>query len=360
MPEPAVPLSVQPSEEVFLRLARSLVGLSPPSTGVDVLVERHRPVELGSNAMTALKEILSKGLLLALVRRGGHASRRSTRSDGSASKRGRLWERHPPPDLRFSAATMDLLRALHEQPLGEVDIGSEEDAPPLTAADEAFYLLAATACAAVAPGGVRRLVVAGRSGLVRAAFPLAFATSTRAADFTRLCDGAYAIVVEAMRSLLASHVFGIDAERRTFRDPALASRVATAIERGPRAFVERCIAAKRPDLGLFVLDGVRRLLEARAAGGSEYFVVRAAPGATLEQRQQLARGIVPLFETALRYRAVASAAQASGFVDEDYDASQALLEQLEPWIGGDFDRAASVVRELSSFGGESGILQKRS
>src|SRR5687767_11090642 len=128
MPEPAAPLRVHPSEEAFLRLARSLVGLSSPAAGVDILVERHRPAQLGASAMVALKEILAKGVLLAMVRRGGHAPKRSVRADGSASKRGRLWERHSPPELRFSAATMDLLRALHEHPLGEVDIGAEDDA----------------------------------------------------------------------------------------------------------------------------------------------------------------------------------------------------------------------------------------
>lgn len=359
MVEPTPLLRVHPSEETFLRLARSLVGLSSPATGVDVLVERHRTVALGESAMVALKEILAKGLLLAMVRRGGHAPRRSVRPDGSASKRGRLWDRHPPPDLAFSAATMELLRALHENPLGEVDIGSEEKAAPLTAADEAFYLLAATTCAAVAPGGLKKLAIAGRSALVQIAFPLSFSTPPRAADVQRLCEGSHAIVVESMRSLLASHVFGIDAERRLLKAPGAASGVAAAIGRGPGAFVERAIAAKRPDLALFVLDAVHRLLQARAAGGPQTFAIRAAPGATLEQRQELARGIVPLFEAALRYRGVAAAAQAAGFVDEDYDASQAILEQLEPWVAGGFDRAAAVVRELSSFGAESGIVQKR-
>ncbi len=356
-PAPIEPLPVRASEAAFLRFVRSLVGLAPPAVALQAIAEPHPKIELGPNGARCLRDILAKGVLHALVR-GGSAPRRTLREGGAASPRARLWERHDPPRLPIGAATMDLLRTIYERrpPTASELAEPEGGRRDLEAGDEVVFLLATEVL--VRRGGSASVPAAcGRSRLVSLAFP--FVAHARGSALTRaeLTAGALSVLLEALRPRIAAALASGDRERRSARAIALTADEAYA--RGPAAFVRACIEAGRPDLGLPVLDAALAIVRERRGGGATFWACATPPSARLAERQRVARGVVPLFEAVLSFRSVERRARASRFVDDDYEAAQAILSEIEIALsagGAGFDGIDAAVRELSSFDAGSGIV----
>lgn len=337
-------VAVYEDEALFLRLTRALLGFSPIAAARDVLEDPHRRVELSPNGLHVLKDLLAKGVVRALVRGGGYRTRRGP------GPRGRLWERHEPFALRFSSATMDLLRGAFEYAITDAQRWTRARPEELTMADEVVFF-----CVARALRQCRRTTrMRGfeASSLVRIGFALDFDDLPAPPRFERFLEGSGALVVEALSRDLAVAVVDTERERRTLTTLDRARLAADAIARGPSAFVSSCIKANRLDLGLFMLEAVRQILSEMGSGaGPTRFSVRAV---ALSDRQRIMRGGLSLFESALLYRTIANRARAVGFVDDGYEEAQSLLSRLEPWTEGGFERVDLAVRELSSYVEASG------
>lgn len=354
----SAPVVVRSSEAGALSIASAAMGLSPASAAGPALTGSAGTLALGSDALSVLASILASGAISSLVRGGGDTVRRSLTGAGGATKKGRLWERHRPPELQFSAATWALLRALCERPIHELS-RAEPAASGLTPADELFYLGAADTCAAL---GLQRAVAAPvftPSRLVRAAYPREQRAPLAAAEAASLLEGAGAIVLEGSRRRLAARVFAADVERRAEARADEAEAIACSFACGPRALAEAAVAAGRPDLGDFLLEGVERLLSARASAGPEHWSAGVPRGAALSARQRWVEGALAWLDGALLFQRVADRARSVGFVDDGYEAAQATLQLLEPWTQGGFERAAAARREVSSFALGSGIVAGR-
>lgn len=354
-PSPPDPALVRPDEAGPLLIASAAMGLTPRAVAGPALSAKNASLALGPDAMWLLLTTLSRGAVRALVRGGGTLPRRTLEPGGGASARGRLWERHAPPSLRFSAATWTLLAMLYQHPVH--DLGRAEPAPGLlTPADELFFLGAAETCAAC---GFQRAVgapVFTGSTLVRAAFPREQRWSLESAGAAPLFAGAGAVVLDGCRARLAGRVAAADKERRGAARPAESEAIALSIASGPAALASLAVATGRPDLGAFVLDAVATILDERASSGPELWSSAVRPDGPLAERQRLVQGVLPLLDTALAFQRVAARARAVGFVDDGFEAAQATRELLEPWLESGFERAAAAHREVSSFGHGSGIV----
>lgn len=334
-------VAVYEDEALFLRLTKAMLGFAPMAAARDVLDDPHRRLELSPNGLEVLKDLLAKGVVRALVRGGGYRAQRS----GANTGRGRLWERTTPIELKFSPATMELLRGAFEHAASDNQRWTRARAQDLTLADEVVFF-----CVARSLRQCRRTTRHHgfeASSLTRIAFPLDFDDLTTQPDYLRLLSGAGAQVVLALARDLALAIVETERERRTLPTLERAVRAHDALARGPAAFVVQCIAAQRLELGLFLLEAVRLLLAELGSGaGPTRFSVRAVP---LSDRQRIVRGAMPLFEAALLYRSIASRARAVGFLDDGYEQAQAMLSNLEPWLEGGFDRVELAVRELTSY-----------
>ncbi|NUO50726.1 MAG: hypothetical protein HOV80_17890 [Polyangiaceae bacterium] len=123
---------------------------------------------------------------------------------------------------------------------------------------------------------------------------------------------------------------------------------ARAIRRGPIAFVRSAVESGRPDLGFFILEGLRTLLDGPGGADPTSWMSRGAAHLALSTRQELTRSATVWFEAVELYADVAKRARAVGFVDDGFDRAQFLLTALEPYGGGRAAQVESLTRALTT------------
>lgn len=337
--------SLAPSEVEVVQLTRALVGLLPSRAALDILGRPRARVSIGRSAIALLEDSLRKGFVRALARRGGGLPRRHLDGAGGVTKRGRLWERTAPSPLVVSARSGALLEWLLTSSI-TVTPATRTIVGPLTAGDELFFFLAAERLVELGLGETLGRGPFASSTLVKLAFPIQLGPTKH--------DVASALVDEPMRLLvlglerdLSSKIFATEQLRRATIQEAAVLEAEEAVRTGPARFATSAITVGRPDLGLFVLRGIEKLLEASSADVSAWMPA-VSPTLALSRRERLARSASVWLEVVDAYKRVAKRAAARSFVDDDYDASELLLGELEPWTSRGFQRADALGRSLSS------------
>lgn len=320
-------ITLHPSEADVIQVARSIVGLLPGRAAVDLLATRRKRPALRPDAIEVLEDSLRKGLIRSLVRRGGGQRARFFDMEGGVSERGRVWERHAPPPLRVTAATTHLLAYLVASDLG-APTTPKRGPPPLALGDEVFFYLAAERCL---EAGFERTLAAypfASSALATLAFPVHVGAGS-APRFGTLLEGPGAVAVEALAPDLASKIGLAEGARRRLATTPAVTAATEAIRARTVTFAYAAIECGRPDLGVFVLQGLASLFSAPRGTEPATWAPRAAEPLTLAARQDLARSALVWFEVIDAYRAVHKRARAVRFVDEGFDRAQHLLATLE-------------------------------
>jgi hypothetical protein len=334
-----------PSEVEVVQLTRALVGLLPSRAALDILGRPRARVSVGRAAIALLQDSLRKGFIRALARRGGGLPRRHLDGAGGVTSRGRLFERTAPPALVVSARSGALLEWLLTTSVTATPV-ARSIAGPLTAGDELFFFLAAERLVELGLGEALGRGPFGASTLVKLAFPIQLG-ATKHDVANALQDEPMRLLVLGLERDLCSRIRATEQLRRATTQEAAVLEAEEAIRQGPVRFATAAITAGRPDLGLFVLRGVGSLLEAGAADVSAWMPA-VSPTLALSRRERLARTAGVWLEVVDAYKRVAKRAAARSFVDDDYDANEMLLGELEPWTSRGFHQADALSRSLSS------------
>jgi hypothetical protein len=331
---------VAASEAEMLMLARSMLGAGAPDEVRSLLQQqRAMPAVIGPTALALLREALSKGTIAMLGRAGGWRTDISLATD--PPRRGRLWQRHSPPLLRFGTATWHVLRWLCSEPMHQP--------PPLppgrrSAADELCWYRAAVLLDA---SGYRDAVAAlAGSPLCRLAFPDLMYPSDELPDLSVLCDGAAAVVMEALQGELAERWLAMERHKSRISAAAELERIGLSQEQVLTGFLDAIDRAGRRDLGSFLVDAAHALLRARPA--ARLWIRSLAPGSSLEDRQAAARAAGSFLRAVCRIHGWWQELGTVAFFDEGYEAAQALLARWQLLGRDGFDHAARLVRELDS------------
>ncbi|MCP3102324.1 hypothetical protein LZ198_25975 [Myxococcus sp. K15C18031901] len=340
-------IRVSPSEYALLTLARAVMGPGHYAPVEDLLRDRHaHPARLSPGAARALRDTLSKGTLLSLARTGGW--RRRFHLSTPEGRTGRLWERHAPPPLRFSALCFHTLRWLLEQPLAvHGHLPLDVDAEPTTA-DELFLyrvcrLVMGTACAQ----GVGAQPQFQRSALCRLGFPDLFTEApvrpTPASFAPLLAQGGW--LLEALQDDLALRWRAVEEAKPAVGDPEKLVALGHAQEHVLGAFLGAAEAARRRDLAGFLLDALRPLL---ARPASRWVAGLALSRASLSSRAEASRAAGAGLRALGRLAAWDAEHRAVRFFDDDYDVAQRLLSEWSSMGEAGFRLAAERERELAT------------
>ncbi|OJH42791.1 hypothetical protein [Cystobacter ferrugineus] len=341
-------MSVSPSEHALLSLARAIVDSGQYASVEDLLLTRREvPPKLGPRALHVLRDLLAKGVVLALVRRGGWRRQRHLH-DGQGVE-GRLWQRHAAPPLHFSSACVRTLQWLTSQPLGRLDREPLEVVEPLTLADELFlylccHLVAGTPCGP----SVGAQPLFRHSALCRLGFPELLGAPPpgfNASAFTPLLVDK-GLVLEALQADLARRWLRIEESKRRVSEPADMVALGSAQEAVLSAFLEALEAARRRDLAGFLLEAGRGLVGRPAT----LWVEGLSPLASLRARAEASRAAGAWLRSLARLARWDSEHRAVRFFDDDYDAAQFLLSQWSAFGEAGFRLAAERERALSSLG----------
>ncbi len=332
------------AEAELTEVVRSIVGLSGRAA-FDLLARPRPRPKVRRQVLAVIGDTIQKGIARALIRRSGGRRIRSLGADGSVRAKARIWEQSDPPQLVIGAASAHLLDHLLT---ADLDISEIPAAPPprLSVGDEVFYYLAAERCLEAGFLSAMTSAPFGASALASLAFPVQI--GPRAHGFDALLLGSGAQVVLALSPDLATKTRLAERARCACDGPASVLQATDALRQLPAAYALRAIERGRPDLGLFVLEGIATLLDAPHAADPTTWMPRAARTLTLAARQELAQGALVWLEVIDAYRRLLADARAVRFIDEDFERAQFLLDVLEPWSGVRATRTDSLRRALTS------------
>jgi hypothetical protein len=338
--------SVSPSEHALLTLARAIVG-SGQYASVEELLRTRRtvPAKLGPSAIHVLRDLLAKGVVLSLIRRGGW--RRQRHLHAGQGVEGRLWQRHTAPALHFSPLCVRTLQWLTAQPLGHPDCLPLEAEEPLTLADELFlylccHLVAGTHCGPSL--GAQPLF--RRSALCRLGFPELLGAPPpgfNASAFTPLLADK-GLVLEALQADLARRWLRLEESKRLISEPSDMVALGSVQEAVLSAFLEALEAAQRRDLAGFLLEAGKALVDRPAT----QWVEGLSPRASLRARAEAAQAAGVWLRMLARLARWDAEHRAVRFFDDDYDAAQLLLSQWNAFGEAGFRLAAERERALAS------------
>jgi len=339
--------AVAASEHDLLVLARGLI--EGDSAEVSAMLYRQR--ELPPAISTTCAELLGDTLAHvwpALWRRGGTRPEPGGQAgafEGGGAGRGRIWERHAPVGLGFSAATLRLLRWLLAMPL-VAPVASLQPlaAESLAVGDQVMVYLALEAAA----GSPAQATIAAQP-LVRAA-PLAwlgFAELFRDGAppaLGSLCRGAGAIVVESLTGDLARHWRTVELSKRAIEAPDKLIALGAAQDAMLGGFMAACDQHHRRDLAGFVIDAAAPLL----ARGIAPVPARLDPNASLASRSAARVAAGALLRGVMTWARWDEAHRGVRFIDDDYAMAQRLLARFEVIQATGAARAAAWLGELAA------------
>lgn len=345
---------VTTAEAELLAVARALVSPDPLASIEGTLGDPIHVTKIGKTAMAVLKSTLARGSVKMLARLGG--ARPRVRPNTGTPKPTRVFEVRTSPELAFGKYTFELIRWLTVTPLVDRDRDLRPfDAAPTTLGDE---LCAYLALRLVVGGRFERAVASAsgiRTRLSWLGFPRALArwgpppNEPVLAGILSGVDGR--TVVECLSGDLAGRWAASSAwDPDDVLDPDVAVGVGTAERSVLDAFVDEVEGQGRWDLATFLIEAGTRALPQGASARD--VAARAAPRVrsegTLRARTEARRRAGALFRSLVRLGKKRDALALVRFIDDDYDAAQALLSSWEMLDRGGFVRAQGVLSSLDA------------
>jgi hypothetical protein len=338
---------VAASEAELIAIARALIAPGGRDVWPTLAAGRALPAAIGPTCEALFADALALAWP-ALWRRDGGGPRASLTDGGRRVVRGRLWERCAPAPLRFTAATLQLVRWLVASPLGAGTEVAELDAMPLSIGDEVALYLALD----LAAGTAAQRVLA-RQPMTRAS-PLAWLGFAHwmagpPPSFAPRATGAGAVVVDALGRELAARWRAVELGKAALEDPdellAYGRGQAAALD----GFMAACDAAGRRDLAGFVIDAARPLL----ADGERRWPAprRLDPSTSLKARTAARQAAGALLRAVRRWAAWDEQHRGVRFIDDDYEAAQLLLARFEPIGRAGAETAAALLAGLADLAG---------
>lgn len=320
--------------------------------------KRELPSGMGPTSLALLRDTLAKGMVLALILRGGWQRMESL--DEERVLRGRLWQRHAPPPLHLSPFAMHLLRWLVAQPLR-----SDKYEPlvytPVTPADEFLLYLALdlTHQARCAPA-LAEQAAAQSSALCWLGFADVMALGGRRtasavpADisvyaFAPWTSGSGTVFLEALQADLARRWMEMERDKRRLGDPARLIALGRVQDAVLRAYFGAAQGAERRDLCRFIITAARVLMDERSGGQAWQPVL--APGGSLRARSQARRSSVALLRNLRTIKHWADEAASARFFDDEYQAAQMFLRLWQELGEARYWNALVIVSEIESIDG---------
>jgi hypothetical protein len=267
-------------------------------------------------------------------------------------RRGRIWERHTPVGLSFSAATLQLLRWMLAAPLIAPALRRRVSTPPfrvlepspLTVGDQVMVYLALDAVA-----GTPAQAALAAQPLIRAT-PLAwlgFADRLGGEPlvaFDGLCAGAGAIVVEALSDELARRWRAVEESKAAIEAPKALIALGAVQDGVLQSFLAACDRHRRRDLAGFVIDAAAPLLRR----GLAPWPVKLDPSTTLAHRAAARVAAGALLRAVAIWAAWDRSHRGIRFLEDDYPASQLLLGRFEAIGAHGGARAEAWLAELAA------------
>lgn len=330
--------TVTQAESNLLTLARAAVGVIPASDVMRLLVTSvSPPPKLGPSARRVLSDTLARGTVLSLARQGGWHR--------DAGKR--LWERHAPPKLDFTANTVRLLQWMLRTPMAESEPGPLQLQGPLTPAEEVlvvqlFERLKGTGC----EWALARQPAIRSSALMQLAHAAELGRDELDA-VTPLDLSVHAVAVDGLSELMARSWLNAEKQKRDVIPPEQMIQIGDAQTRVLDRFFDVVNKGDQRRLATFLIDGAIEWL-AKPRSPADDYVRSLGTDAPLRDRTEARRMSGAWMRSLARLRAWDQEHRAVCFIDDGYEMAQALVKDWERMGENNFNAAERLVQELDA------------
>jgi hypothetical protein len=353
MSEPAAPKMVSRFEANLLRILRFFLRQVPAEEGLRLVnAKPAQPECLSAAAVHLVRDSLSKGCVLYLVRAGGWRRERFLRR--GLPKYGRLWERSDVPDLalRFSEHALEFLIWVTANKPGEGKPSWQPRLKELTPADQLLLFLAYEAMR-IDPdvaAALRLMAAVTANALVRLTYPEDFAAAQPqpAPDFAPWLIGLGALILEALQPVLLARWLAIERGKGQIGDWSRMLHQGRAEQQVLEKFTAAAESAGRLDLARFLVQALAAVLVTPNlpptfwTGG-----LQGAGPPRLAERLETQRSALSLLRQTERFRRWEERARRAGWDDEDRDAQKFWLGEWERHNGNTIaQRAEQVLHQL--------------
>lgn len=356
-PQPAAGLrTVSKFDHDLLTILRYLLGQIPGRQAFALIqAKQDRPRCLSRNCIELVKDTLSKGLVLHLTRIGGW--RHESFLEREQPIAGRVWNRIPLTErkLVFGEPVLEFLIWLTTDSVDEKN-DKWLSVRDLTAADEFFFAVAfdrlRTDPTVLAALRLRNAFSANPFCWLIA--PGEFiGTGGQAPDFRPLFTGTRAAILECLQPWLTRHWISSERQKGAIVDWTEMQRVARGEAAMLSSIVEGAQAARRPDLALFILRTLSRLMRDRTPDANDWIGgLNVNPPTRLADRLAIQRDALAFLRQAEPFARWDRTARAVGYFDEGYAASQWWKEEYEaangPEIAAKSKRALDQLEPLKT------------
>ncbi|MCA9669531.1 MAG: hypothetical protein KC503_28245 [Myxococcales bacterium] len=345
---------VAASEHRVLSVARALVGQIGADAIEPVLRSSYAmPPKLGSTAMALLEQTLRAGVVLALCRRGGWRRVEHADAEGEV-RRGRMWQRHGPPALRFSPMSVQLCRWLAGEALVTSGATLSWRGKPTLGDQLLLYL----ACDLTLACDVSRRVAVSpafrRSPLCWLGFPDVLsageapeARELDASSFDPFVAGGDGVVVlEALQDDLVARWTRIERLKGRVRKPSALIALGESQRRVLDLLMDSAERYGRRDICAFVIEASAALM--RGPRDPAQWIGNLTRAASLSERQRAREAAGALLAGLERVSSWVEGARGTRFFDDDYALSQLLLRRFEPLGPEGLSRARALRSQLSA------------
>lgn len=352
---PSTPKSVSRFEANLLRIVRFFVKQVPAEQAMRLIHDRiERPKCLSAAAVELVKDSLSKGCVLYLVRAG--AWKRDQFLRNGSPKFGRLWERSPVEQLtlEFSRHALDFLIWATAHRVKEERPSWQTPSDDCTVADRLLFFLAYEAMRGDADlaATLRTSPAFNNNGLVWLTYPNDFAGETLPVPaFDMWLTGPGSFILEALQPVLESRWLEIERTKGQIGDWAQLNQQGQVQGRVIEDFAQAVDAAGRRDLVRFLLAVMARVLSMPDMAPTFWTGgLQGAGPPRLAERLETQRSALAVLRSADRFRNWEQSARQSGYLDEDYAASKFWLGEWERFdfstIAGRAERVLQQIEPL--------------
>lgn len=334
----------------LLRILHAILRHAPAEVAASLIRQRHpRPACLSADAVTLVKEALTKGCVLLLAHDGGWQSEGFLR--GEKAVQGRLWQRTPPEalGLAFSGNTLEFLIWLTATAWEKDKLTDSCQARAETVADELLFALTFIALhkqdfAAY----LRTLGMFRRLPLLWLLHPddLAGERLPARLDWESWTTGLGACILEAWQTKLTARWLEMEQQKGRLVDGAQMRIIGTIQEAVLTGFLAAVEKAGRWDLARFLLRLFTQLLRPETTAQTWVGSLRLE-GQRLADRMdtyRAAMGVLRQLDTLQRWE---RQARTVGYFDEGYHAAKFWQAEWEQFQGDLLaERAHNIIREL--------------
>jgi FtsH ternary system domain X6 len=345
----AAPRMVSRFEASLLRLLRFFLKQVPAEEGLRLVnAKAHRPDCLSAAAVHLVRDSLSKGCVLYLVKAGGWRRERYLRR--GAPKFGRLWERSEIPDLtlQFSRQSMEFLIWITASKPGDGKPTWQPALKALTPADQLLLFLAYEAVHSEpdSAAAMRATPAFATNPLIWLAYADEFASAAPDAvpDFAPWLTGLGSFILEAMQPVFLERWLSIERGKGQIGDWQRMLQQGRAEQQLLDKFVAGIESAGRLDLSRFLLGTLAAVLATPDlpptfwTGG-----LQGSGPPRLAERLETQRSAMSLLRQTERFRRWEQRARRSGWDDEDRDAQKFWLSEWERFDGDTVARRAEQI-----------------